>query len=77
MELVPVNKLCRAKFSETIIRIARYIYMNDERRINPNYNQYNVVNLPKALQMLMDYYIIPFYFDQEIDRVDFKEDRLW
>ena len=40
MESVPVpsNKLCRAKFSEAIIRIARYIYSNDEQRINPDYN---------------------------------------
>ena len=55
IEVIPVNRLCRAKFSETIIRIARYIYMNDELVINPdNYNEYDVVTLPKALTMLME-----------------------
>ena len=51
--------------------------MNDEQRINPKFNEYNVVNLPKAFTFLIDYYIKPFYFDQEIDRIDFREDRLW
>ena len=51
--------------------------MNDEQRINPNYNQYNVVNLPKALQILIDVYIKPFYFDHELDRIEFREDKLW
>ena len=58
IEVIPVNRLCRAKFSEAIIRIARYIYMNDELVINPaNYNEYDVVTLPKALSMLMDTHI--------------------
>ena len=78
IDQIPVNKLCRAKFSEALIRIARHVYMNDEIRINPhNYNEYNVVNLPRALTMLMDTYIKQFYFDQEIDRIEFREDKLW
>ena len=78
IDTIPVNRLCRAKFTETLIRIAKYTYMNDELVINPeNYNEYNVVNLPKALTMLMDTYIKQFYVDQEIDRIDFREDKLW
>ena len=52
--------------------------MNDELVINPdNHNEYDVVTLPKALSMLMDTHIKQFYIDHEIDRIDFREDKLW